>query len=98
MAQAVNDTGGILMFPILMAGVADAEGQPQVAARLIGAFETQLEIMNKNLIEIELDQYKQISAITRTHLDKATFEAEMAEGRKMSLEQAIQYAKEVIHA
>jgi non-specific serine/threonine protein kinase len=95
LAQTIQDAGGILMFPILMAGVADLEGHPQAAARLIGAFEAQLEMRGKNNLEIEQDQYQYISVTARSHLDEATFEAERAEGRLMTLEQAIAYAKEV---
>ena len=93
LCQSVDDLGGIIQFPILMAGVADAEGHAQAAARLIGAFEAQKERMFKPLMYFEQGQYQRILDVVRSHLDEAAFEAEKAEGRKMTLEQAIAYAK-----
>ena len=83
------------MFPILMAGVADAEGDVQAAARLIGAFEIQKEQLFKPLPYINQFEYQRILDTVRAHLDEATFAAERAEGRAMTLEQAIEYAKEI---
>jgi hypothetical protein len=95
LSQEIDDMGGIIMFPILMAGVADTEGHPQAAARLVGAFEVLNERNFKPLDYFDQGQYQRILEAARSHLDEATFESERAEGRAMTLEQAIAYAKEV---
>ena len=95
LSQEMDDVGGIIMFPILMAGVADAEGHAQGAARLVGAFEAQLERHFKPLMYFDQGKYQRILDLVRSHLDEATFAAERAEGRAMTLEQAIEYAKEI---
>jgi predicted ATPase/DNA-binding SARP family transcriptional activator len=95
LSQEIDDLGGIIMFPILMAGVAVVEGHRQAAARLVSAFEAENERMFKPLMFFEQGQYQRIRDMVRSHLDEASFEAERAEGRKMTLEQAIAYAKEV---
>jgi len=78
-----------------VAGVADAEGHAQGAARLLGAFEAQNERNFKPLMYFEQGQYQRILDLVRSHLDEATYAAERAEGRAMTLEQAIEYAKEI---
>jgi len=95
LSQQIDDMGGIIMFSILMAGVADIEGNPNHAARLIGAFEAQVERHFKPIEFFDRHQYHRILETVLSHVDEATFEAERAKGRTMSIEQAIAYAKEV---
>jgi hypothetical protein len=77
-----------------LAGVAAAEGQPERAARLLGAAQALIEntdavIGPAERIEVERD----LSAV-RTQVGEATFTSAWAEGRAMTLEQAIAYALE----
>jgi tetratricopeptide (TPR) repeat protein len=95
-SQEIEDEGGIIMFPILMAGVADVEGNPKHAARLIGAFEAQVERHWKSIEFTDQHLYQRILETVLSHLDEAIFEAEWTEGRKMTLEEAIEYAKDVV--
>jgi len=74
------------------AGPAAAKGQPERAARLLGAAEALREAMGLGLQpadQFEIDRYE---AAAREQLDEATFEAAWAEGRAMTLEEAVAYA------
>jgi len=73
----------------LMAGIAAGTGQPRRAAMMLGAEEVQLESMNMVLDSIEQVECDQDTAIVRAQLDEATFEANWAEGRTMTFEQAV---------
>jgi tetratricopeptide (TPR) repeat protein len=79
----------------MLAGPVAAQGYLEKAVRLLGASEALLESMGIMLQagdQFEVERY--VSAI-QEQLDKKTFEAAWAEGRAMSLEQAISYAFEV---
>jgi tetratricopeptide (TPR) repeat protein len=76
----------------MLAGPVEAQGRPDRAARLLGASEALFEAMGTGLHpadQFEIDRYV---AAVREQLDQATFEAAWAEGRAMSLEEAIVYA------
>jgi predicted ATPase/class 3 adenylate cyclase len=75
-----------------LAGVAEAQGQPERAARLFGAAQA-LRIGSHWTqwswpIGARVDYERDMVAV-RTQLDEATFASAWAEGRAMSLEQAI---------
>jgi hypothetical protein len=77
-----------------LAGPISARGDPERAARLLGASEALLETIGVGLQcsdQFEVDRYE---AAVREQLDQATFEAAWAEGRAMSLEQAVTSALE----
>jgi hypothetical protein len=76
-------------------GVAEAEGRPERAARLLGAAAAILEANDMPLPAIYQPDLERISDTVRAQLDEATFEAAWAEGRAMALEdweQAVAYA------
>jgi predicted ATPase/DNA-binding CsgD family transcriptional regulator len=80
------------MGMVMLAGPVGAQGQPGRAARLLGAAEALLEAMGVGLQpadQLEADRYV---AAVRKQLDGAAFEAARAEGRAMSLEEAVAYA------
>jgi predicted ATPase/predicted Ser/Thr protein kinase len=77
-----------------MAGSIAAQGDPQAAARLLGASAAQLETLGIVMHAGERPLLRQIEAAVREQLDEATFDAAWAEGRAMSLEQAVSYALE----
>jgi tetratricopeptide (TPR) repeat protein len=75
-----------------LAGPVSARGDPERAARLLGASEALLEAVGVSLQcgdQFEVDRYE---TAVREQLDKAAFEAAWAEGRAMSLEEALTYA------
>ncbi len=75
-----------------MAGPIAAGGYPQAAARLLGASEALLEAMGIVMHPVERSEIDRDVAAVREQLDEATFEAAWAEGRAMSLEEAVAYA------
>jgi predicted ATPase/class 3 adenylate cyclase len=73
--------------------VAGAEGLPERAARLFGASMTVLEATNEPMQGPERVEYDHNMSIARVKLgDDKKFDAAFAEGRTMTLEQAVAYA------
>jgi tetratricopeptide (TPR) repeat protein len=66
----------------------------QRSARLLGAAKAAFERMGAFQQPGDTPEYDRIIASVREHLDSAAFDAAWAEGRKMTLEQAIVYALE----
>ncbi|MGD9147722.1 MAG: protein kinase, partial [Anaerolineae bacterium] len=77
-----------------MARSVAALGQPRAAARILGASEALLEAMGIVMHPVERSEIDRHVAAVREQLDGATFDAAWAEGRAMSLEQAVSYALE----
>ncbi len=77
-----------------MAGPAAALGYPQAAARLLGASEALLEALGIVIHAGDWSDHDRDVVAVREQLDEATLDAAWAEGRAMSLEQAISYALE----
>ncbi len=75
-----------------LAGVAGAQKQSLRAARLFGAAEALREIINFPLAPSNRAYYERIVATPRAQLDAAAFAVAWAEGRVMTLEQAITLA------
>jgi predicted ATPase/class 3 adenylate cyclase len=75
-----------------IAGLASEAGQPVQAARLFGAAESLRESAGVPLPPVHRTAYERDLAAARTQLDEATFAVVWAEGRAMTLEQAIAYA------
>jgi len=62
------------------------------AARLLGAAEALRENTHLPMTPYERPEYDQHLAAIREHLDSDAFSVACAEGRRMTLEQAIAYA------
>ncbi len=77
-----------------LAYAAVAQSQPGHAARLLGAAEILREASGEAQFPFEVADYENNLKMLRSHLDAATFAARWAEGRVMSLEQAIEFALE----
>jgi len=77
-----------------LAGVAAAQRQPQRAARLFGAAEAIFDAIRIPLVPYQRAQRDRDVATTRTQLDEAAFLSAQAEGRAMTLEQAVASALE----
>lgn len=77
-----------------LAAVAGEQGQPERAARLFGAAEALREALSAPVSPDDRAEYDSKVAAVRAKLDEATFAQAWAQGRAMTLEQAISYALE----
>jgi hypothetical protein len=77
-----------------LAFVARAEGQPERAVRLLGAADALRELINTPIAKFEHPEYEREMAALRAQMDAEAFAAAWAEGRAMTLEQAVSYAIE----
>jgi predicted ATPase/DNA-binding CsgD family transcriptional regulator len=75
-----------------LAQVASARGQYEHAARLFGAAEAQREIVGQRYEPADQASHEQWVAPARAALGDTTFSAAWADGRVMTLEQAVEYA------
>jgi hypothetical protein len=85
-------------FAWIAAPLAAARGQPHEgalrAARLFGAAEALGEAIGGPLSTVERAMHARHLAAARAHVDAASWESALAEGRAMAPEQAIEYALE----
>jgi predicted ATPase/DNA-binding CsgD family transcriptional regulator len=81
-----------------LAGVMGVTGQPERAARLLGAWDAALERIVAAPEPIDRPEYEQNIATVRAQLTPMSFEAAWSEGRGMSLEQAVALALECRNA
>ncbi|MEE9217137.1 MAG: LuxR C-terminal-related transcriptional regulator [Anaerolineales bacterium] len=77
-----------------LAGAAVALGQSERAARLIGAADALFEKQSYIPQAGDLPEFERYEAAAREALDEVAFETAWAEGRTMSLDEAIAYALE----
>jgi tetratricopeptide (TPR) repeat protein len=92
LCQKPGDKRGISYCLALLARVTGDTGQPERAARLFGAAEALREAIHVRLEYVDrIEEDRNIDAV-RTQLDEAAFAAAWAEGRAMTLEQAVDYA------
>ena len=75
-------------FVQILAGSLGAVGEPEQAARLFGAAGVALERRGTFILTDQPELDRMIAAV-RAQLDDVTFEAAWAEGRRMTLEQAV---------
>jgi tetratricopeptide (TPR) repeat protein len=85
---------GFLLRPIVLglAQLAVAEGEPEQAARLLGAAHEVLA-SNHHIFADRIDLEQDITTV-RDQLGEARFAAEFAEGRELSIAEAVSYARE----
>jgi tetratricopeptide (TPR) repeat protein len=74
------------------AGISGTNGNPLQAAQLLSAVEAFHQALGTVMAPADRKEYDHILAAVRAQLDEATFNAAWAEGRTMTLEQAIEYA------
>ena len=77
-----------------LAGVAAVRGQHQRAAQLWGAAETQMAKAASFFDATDRRLYEHTIAKSRDQLGETAFEAERAQGQALSLEQAVEYARQ----
>jgi predicted ATPase/class 3 adenylate cyclase len=91
-SQKLKYQGGIAVGFMGFAGLAFAKGQQDRAARLLGATDVLLSTLGLSLDHPDQVQYDGYVDAARTALGDTAFAATWAEGRAMTLEQAIEYA------
>jgi predicted ATPase/transcriptional regulator with XRE-family HTH domain len=94
LARPLENKQNIAFCLVGIGGVAGAVGQGERAARLLSAAETLFDTIGLSLAlgpEVRADYDRYVSA-AHAQLDAATWAAAWAEGRTMTLEQAIAYA------
>jgi hypothetical protein len=75
-----------------LASYAVADGQLEQGARLWGAVSALRERLDPSLPIVLPEKYERERSLLRARLGEAAFEAAFAEGRALTLEQAIEYA------
>lgn len=89
LAREMKNHNDIATAILTLSGSLAAVGEPERAARLLGAAETTLSRIGAHIETTDKPEYERINREVRTLLDQATFQAAWAEGRKMTLEQAV---------
>jgi predicted ATPase/DNA-binding CsgD family transcriptional regulator len=75
-----------------LAGVAGAEGQSERAAQLFGAVEALREVIRTYVTHADQIEYDRNVAAVHAQLDAATFTRAWAEGRTLTMEEAVDFA------
>jgi predicted ATPase/DNA-binding CsgD family transcriptional regulator len=89
LALEMNNHYDVAFSLAVLAGAIGVTGQPERAAHLLGAWEAVLEKLGAFLLSADKPEYDRNIAAVRAQLDEATFESAWAEGRQMTLEQAV---------
>ncbi len=89
---AQDDRDGILKCLLGLAALASATGLPAESVRLYAAAVTDSRGNSAILWPPEKIEYEHYSGLARAKLSEAEFEVEQAQGRALSMEQAIEYA------
>jgi predicted ATPase/class 3 adenylate cyclase/Tfp pilus assembly protein PilF len=80
-------------YPLMgLAGIAQVQGEPTRAARLLGAAQAMLEMSGAVLDTGARQDYERIVEAARAQLDGEAWRKASAEGQTMSMEEAIGYA------
>jgi predicted ATPase/DNA-binding SARP family transcriptional activator/DNA-binding CsgD family transcriptional regulator len=91
LARQVGYTHGITFILHVLAASAGSQGPPVRSARLWGAAESLLDNLGGSLGPAERHFYGPYIAAARAQMDHRAWEAAWAEGRAMSLEEAVEY-------
>jgi non-specific serine/threonine protein kinase len=89
-----GDIRGVLACVAELGTISAARGNSERAITLMAAVESQLAQTGIRLLPVDKTEYERNLALLRAKLDGTAFEKAWAEGRAMTLEQAIQYALE----
>jgi hypothetical protein len=92
LTRAMNDRLQLATALALLAGAIGVMGQPQQAARLLGASEIALERLGAFHQPNDKREIDGMIAAVHAQLDEATFQAAWAQGRELALEQAVAQA------
>ena len=91
--HSLGNKQGIIECLAGLGGTFLAEGRIRHAATLFGAVEALLETIKVPLAPADRLDYERDAAAVRSKMDEATCAAAWSEGRAMSLEQAVSFAK-----
>jgi predicted ATPase/DNA-binding SARP family transcriptional activator/predicted negative regulator of RcsB-dependent stress response len=84
---------GMIIVLVFFAGLAIAQKQAEQAARVLGVVEPWLKSLDARVTTpADVVEFERNLASVRAQLDEATFNAAWAEGQKMTLERAVEYA------
>jgi tetratricopeptide (TPR) repeat protein len=83
---------GIVDCLAALAGVAGGTRQPERAARLLGAAEALHETFGTHTDNVDLMEYERYLTNVRSQLDEEALALALAEGRSMTLKQAVAFA------
>jgi tetratricopeptide (TPR) repeat protein len=92
LAQEMNNRLETSRCLAALTGSFAASGQPELAARLLGASEAAIGSMGAFHVPEDKPEFDRSIAAVRAELDQAAFETAWAEGRKLTLEQAVALA------
>src|SRR5690606_19036512 len=88
-AAEMNNRGEMAWGLPIIAGSLAALGQAQQAARLLGTSEAFLERLGAFILPADQQEFDRIRAEVAAQLGDGAFQAALAEGRAMTLEQAV---------
>ena len=94
MRQELGDRRGITVVLEATARLKAMEGQPERAARLLATAEALREAIQAPLPPNEREQYDRVLASVREALTEEAFSTAWEEGRTMTMEQVVAYARE----
>jgi len=94
LVRKLGDTPSISVLLADIAGVWAAQGDPVRAARLFGVAEALRDKMQVSMYAAQREAYHRDLERARAQLDEATWQAAWAEGRSMTLDQALSMALE----
>jgi DNA-binding CsgD family transcriptional regulator/predicted transcriptional regulator len=96
--QKLGRQRGVIDSVAFLAGLAGAMEQPERAARLFGAAEALHESHGTRIQHADRIEYDRSVGLIRTQLNDVMMANAWAEGRALTLEQAIEYAlEEIVH-
>jgi tetratricopeptide (TPR) repeat protein len=95
--QDIGHKRGIALCLAALAGVAAMVGHLERAARLLGATDALLETIGKNMEPADQAEYDRYVAAIRAQLDASVFIALWTEGKTMTLERMVAYARRQCH-
>jgi tetratricopeptide (TPR) repeat protein len=92
LARALGSTARIDEIVELLAWYASERGQPEQAARLLGAAEAHRGTMNVSVNPANRPAHEQLVATVRTALGNDTYEAVRSDGESMTFDDVLDYA------
>ena len=96
--REVGDTRGIVACLAGFAAIAAKQGRVERAARLMSAVETQLSSIGIRLLYLDKIEYDRNLPLLETKLEEEALNRLRAQGKEMSLEEAIAFASEEVGA
>lgn len=93
----VGDRQGVAASLVGVAAVAHARGHAERAVRLLGAAEALVDSIQTQLLPFDRDHHDRVVVAVRARLGPTRFAARWTDGRRMTLEQAVDAARSGDH-